>query len=207
MSKWAVLLIGFSAQALFAGRFLIQWLLSERHKKVLAPSLFWKFSLLAAFLLFVYGYLRNDFAIMLGQGITYFIYIRNLQLQNKWEKAPFILRWFLWIFPLLIAFYFYKSGYDIHNLFFNEEIPLWLLILGALAQIIFSLRFVYQWVYSERKKKSCLPMGFWIMSLTGSLMILIYGVFRQDPVLIIGHIVGGVVYIRNIILKQAEFSV
>src|SRR5699024_4388567 len=99
MSKWFILGIGFLAQALFSGRLLIQLLISERQKRVLTPSIFWKLSLFASFLLFVYGYLRSDFSIMLGQGLTYFIYIRNLQLQGEWQKAPVALRWFLWLFP------------------------------------------------------------------------------------------------------------
>ena len=75
MSNWVIYTVGFFAQLLFSGRLILQWILSEKSKKVLTPSLFWKLSLIASFLLFVYGYLRDDFAIMLGQALTYFIYI------------------------------------------------------------------------------------------------------------------------------------
>ncbi len=78
MSNWLIYTIGFVAQILFSSRLIIQWLSSEREKKVITPTLFWTLSLIASFLLFIYGYLRNDFAIMLGQALTYFIYIRNL---------------------------------------------------------------------------------------------------------------------------------
>ena len=88
MSDWVIYAIGFTAQLLFSGRLLLQWILSEKNNKVVTPSLFWKLSLLASFLLFVYGYLRDDFAIMLGQSLTYYIYIRNLQLQGQWQKSP-----------------------------------------------------------------------------------------------------------------------
>lgn len=203
MSNWAIYGIGFLAQLLFSGRLLLQWLVSERHKKVLTPSLFWKISLFASFLLFVYGYLRNDFAIMLGQAITYFIYIRNLQLQGEWQKAPVILRWFLWLFPVLICIYSYNNNtYDIHKLFFSGEMPFWLLILGSAAQIIFNFRFIYQWIYSERVKESSLPLGFWMLSLIGALLILVYAVLRRDPVLIVGHLAGSVIYVRNITLSR-----
>ena len=80
-------IIGFLGQGLFFSRFLVQLLLSEKYKKVVTPSVFWKLSLLASIIFFVYGYLREDFSIMLGQSITYFIYIRNLQLQNEWQKT------------------------------------------------------------------------------------------------------------------------
>jgi len=203
MSSWQIYSIGFAAQILFSGRLFIQWFISEKNKKVLTPSVFWKLSLIASFLLFVYGYLRNDFSIMLGQAITYFIYIRNLQLQGEWNKLPKFLRIFLYFFPVLIIIYSYNNNtYDIQKLLFNEAIPLWLLILGSTAQIIFNLRFLYQWIYSERMKESVLPLGFWFLSLIGSTMILIYAIIRKDPVLFVGHIMGILIYTRNIIISR-----
>ncbi|MCF6279360.1 MAG: lipid-A-disaccharide synthase N-terminal domain-containing protein [Flavobacteriaceae bacterium] len=205
MQSWIIYSIGFLAQILFSGRLLVQWALSEKVKKVVTPSLFWQMSLIASFLLFVYGYLRDDFAIMLGQALTYYIYIRNLQLQGKWKKTPKGIRLFILIFPLLIVIYaFNNNKIDIDNLFKNEAIPLWLLILGSVAQLIFTLRFIYQWIYSEKHKKSVLPFGFWLLSLIGSLLILSYAIIRRDPVLFIGHIFGSIVYIRNLILLKKD---
>ncbi|MFZ0489239.1 MAG: lipid-A-disaccharide synthase N-terminal domain-containing protein [Salegentibacter sp.] len=207
MSNWQIYAIGFLAQILFSGRLVLQWLLSEKHKKVLTPTLFWKLSLIASFLLFVYGYLRDDFSIMFGQAVTYFIYIRNLQLQGEWQKAPKALRWFLYLFPVLIVIYSYNNNtYDIHKLFFNEAIPLWLLILGTIAQAIFNLRFFYQWIYSERIKESVLPLGFWLLSLIGAVLILTYAIIRRDPVLFAGHLLGSVIYARNIILSTKKYA-
>lgn len=206
MSNWLIYGIGFLAQLLFSGRLLLQWLVSEKHKKVLTPSLFWKLSLFASFLLFTYGYLRNDFSIMLGQALTYYIYIRNLQLQGEWQKSPVILRWFLYLFPLFIVIYAYNNNvYDVHKLFFNDAIPLWLLLLGIAAQITFTFRFIYQWIYSERMKESSLPFGFWMLSLIGAILILIYAIIRKDPVLLIGHLMGSIIYVRNIILSRKKY--
>lgn len=205
MNSWWVYGIGFLAQGLFSARLLLQWIASERAKKVLTPSLFWKISLMAAFLLFVYGNLRNDFAIMLGQSITYFVYIRNLQLQGEWKKMPRVLQIFLWIFPLLIGVYFFNNNhYDLSRLFSRDEIALWLLILGMLSQLLFNFRFIYQWIYSERKHESSLPLGFWTLSLAGSLLILIYAIFRKDPVLFIGQFAGSIIYSRSILLIRNE---
>ncbi len=203
MKPWIVYSIGFLAQILFSRRLLVQWALSEKAKKVITPSLFWQMSLIASFLLFVYGYLRDDFAIMLGQALTYYIYIRNLQLQGEWKKAPKGIRFFILIFPILLVIYaFNNNKIDVDNLFKNEAIPLWLLILGSVSQIIFTLRFIYQWMYSEKLKKSVLPFGFWLLSLIGSLLILSYAIIRRDPVLFIGHLFGSIVYIRNLILLK-----
>ncbi|WP_324720601.1 lipid-A-disaccharide synthase N-terminal domain-containing protein [Salinimicrobium sp. HB62] len=205
MSSWQVYTIGFTAQLLFSARLLFQWIASEKQKRVLTPTNFWKISLFASFLLFVYGYLRSDFSIMLGQALTYFIYIRNIQLQGEWSKMSKWLQGFIYGFPFLILIYSYNNNtYDIQKLFFNEEIPLWLLVLGSIAHIVFTLRFIYQWIYSEKIKESVLPMGFWLLSLSGAVLILIYAVLRKDPVLFIGHMVGSIIYVRNMILIRRE---
>jgi len=197
--------IGFIAQLLFSGRTFYQWLSSEKQKKVIAPRFFWQVSLFASVLLFIYGYLRNDFAIMLGQSLTYFIYIRNIQLENPWKKFPLISRIFLLLFPVIVVFYYYNNNvFDLNLLLINNGFSDTLLWLGIISQVIFTLRFVYQWLYSERQKLSKLPSGFWILSLIGSILILSYGIFRKDPVLIIGHTFGIVIYIRNLILLAQE---
>ncbi|AHW61121.1 Uncharacterized N-terminal domain of lipid-A-disaccharide synthase [Draconibacterium orientale] len=199
--NWYIYIIGFIAQGLFSSRLIIQWFLSEKQKKVVTPSLFWVLSLLASFLLFVYGYLRDDFAIMLGQSLTYFIYIRNLQLQGKWEKIHIILRIAIYMVPvLLVVYYFNNNVIDVDKLLKNEAIPPWLLSLGIISQVLFTFRFVYQWLYSEKHKESTLPMGFWLLSNLGSLLILIYAIIRKDPVLLVGHLMGISIYTRNIIL-------
>jgi len=201
VSDWIIYTIGFIAQILFSSRLIIQWITSEKQRKVITPTLFWTLSLIASFLLFVYGYLRNDFAIMLGQSLTYFIYIRNLQLQNEWQKFPKLIKWFLLVTPVLIVIYHFNNNrIDIELLFKNDAIPVWLLTLGIVSQIVFTLRFVYQWLYSEKKKDSILSLGFWLLSLVGSLLILTYAVFRKDPVLFLGHLLGSVIYVRNLIL-------
>jgi lipid-A-disaccharide synthase-like uncharacterized protein len=207
MNNWLIYSVGFIAQLLFSGRLILQWILSEKSKKVLTPTLFWWLSLLASFLLFVYGYLREDFAIMLGQALTYFIYIRNLQLQGEWQKTPKSTRFFLWIFPVLIVIYSYNNNsYDVDKLLKNEAIPTWLLILGIVAQVIFTLRFIYQWIYSEKNKQSILPIGFWLLSLIGSILILFYAILRKDPVLLIGHLMGSIIYFRNIMISRNEIK-
>ena len=209
MSTWIVFAVGFLAQLLFSGRILVQWIISEKAGRVITPLLFWQLSFFGSFLLFVYGYLRDDFAIMLGQLITYFIYIRNMYLLDYFQKIHYFLRYFFLGFPLLVALYFVSiSEIDFAKLVSEEAIPRYLLILGIVSQVTFTLRFVYQWLYCERTGISHLPMGFWILSLTGSLLILIYAVFRIDPVLFLGHIFGSIAYVRNIMLsRQKEFVV
>jgi lipid-A-disaccharide synthase-like uncharacterized protein len=201
MSHWLIYSVGFIAQILFSSRLVIQWIASEKQKKVITPTTFWTLSLVASFLLFIYGYLRQDFAIMLGQALTYFIYIRNLQLQGEWKKIPGFFQWLLLLAPsLIVIYYFNNNKIDVNLLFKNEDIPFWLLVLGIVSQVIFTFRFIYQWLYSEHKKVSALPFGFWLLSLVGALLILTYAIFREDPVLFVGHGLGSIIYTRNLFL-------
>ena len=201
MENFHIYAIGFLAQALFSARLLVQWIKSEKAGLSLSPAIFWQLSILASWLLFVYGLLRNDFAIILGQIIAYSIYIRNLQLQNQWKKLPVITRIIALATPF-VAILLMSSNWDLHylKLFNNTDIPIALMIWGIIGQVTFTFRFVYQWIYSEKKGQSCLPLGFWIISIIGSIMILSYAIYRIDPVLFIGQGFGIVVYARNISL-------
>jgi len=197
--------IGFVAQGLFSARLIVQWIKSEKAGEVLSPVLFWQLSILASWMLFIYGLLRNDFAIILGQVIAYSIYIRNLQIQNQWKKLPLFSRIIALTTPL-IAFVIMMQNWDVHyqKLLQNEDIPTMLLLWGVAGQITFTFRFVYQWIYSERKKESSLPLGFWLISILGSAMIISYAIYRVDPVLFIGQGFGILVYSRNIVLIRKQ---
>ena len=198
-----IYVIGFLAQVFFSARILLQWILSERAKKVISPAIFWQLSIVGSYLLFVYGWLRDDFAIILGQIISYYIYIWNLDKKHQWKKLPFIIRTLLLLTPVAAILYMLKDASAFVDQFFrNEKIPLWLLIYGSMGQIIFTLRFVYQWIYSKRKDESLLPIGFWVISLLGALIIVSYAIYRRDPVLILGQSTGLIAYSRNIYLSR-----
>ena len=198
-----IYVIGFLAQVFFSARILLQWILSERAKKVISPAIFWQLSIVGYYLLFVYGWLSDDFAIILGQIISYYIYIWNLDKKHQWKKLPFIIRTLLLLTPVAAILYMLKDESAFVDQFFrNEKIPLWLLIYGSMGQIIFTLRFVYQWIYSKRKDESLLPIGFWVISLLGSLIIVSYAIYRRDPVLILGQSTGLIAYSRNIYLSR-----
>ncbi len=75
-----------------------------------------------------------------------------------------------------------------------------LLIIGFTGQALFASRFIYQWIYSERKGKSIIPIGFWYLSILGGIGLLTYAILRKDPVIISGQTFGIFIYLRNIIL-------
>lgn len=197
--------IGFLAQGFFSARTIVQWLMSERARRVLSPTVFWVLSIIASYLMCIYGWLRDDFAIVLGQCISYYIYLWNLNIKGVWKKVPLIFRIILLATPVVAAaFMLANSAEIIEKLFRNEDIPLWLVIYGCSGQILFTLRFIYQWYYSRRVGESELPAGFWIISLTGSLLIVSYALIRRDPVLIIGQSFGLVAYIRNLCILHKQ---
>ena len=219
LSQWIIFGIGFLAQGLFSARILVQWIMSERKKKVVSPTIFWVLSLLASYLFFIYGWLRDDFAIMFGQVISYYIYMWNLKIKgvwsiskdgqledskgNIWWKGPLLT--ILLITPVVGIGYVLSDTAAFKQQFFqNSNIPLWLVIYGSLGQVIFTLRFVYQFFYSRKRNESYLPAGFWIISLIGSAVIVSYAIIRRDPVLALGQATGFISYSRNLMILHKQ---
>lgn len=81
----------------------------------------------------------------------------------------------------------------------HTDLDLWLVI-GLVGQTLFMMRFIVQWIASERAKKSVMPDVFWYFSLGGGLIVLIYGLHKLEPVIILGQLPGVIVYSRNIYL-------
>ena len=73
-----------------------------------------------------------------------------------------------------------------------------IMIIGLIGQGLFSMRFIVQWIASEKAGKSVVPFSFWLFSLGGSLLLLIYAIYRKDPVFILGQAPNLLIYSRNI---------
>lgn len=134
-----------------------------------------------------------------------YIYIWNLHTKGIWQRLPWFFRIAVGLLPVAAVVGMLSDIPSFtQNFFHNTQVPLYLLVIGSLGQIIFTLRFVYQWYYSYRRHASLLPLGFWIISLIGSGTIVIYGIIRSDPVLILGQSFGFVAYARNIVLLSRQ---
>jgi 4-amino-4-deoxy-L-arabinose transferase-like glycosyltransferase/lipid-A-disaccharide synthase-like uncharacterized protein len=204
MEFYLIMGLGMVAQGLFSARFIIQLTRSELAGHVVSPALFWKLSLLASFLLIIYGFLRNDIVIVGGQVVSYFIYIRNLHLKGEWQRLSRFLRLGFSLLPLLLVLWLLAFSLPSFNaLVNNPDIPLLLLTYGTIGQVVFTLRFVVQWIHSEKRQESSFPSTFWILSLAGALMIIGYAVLRKDAVLFIGQFFGILVYSRNLYLHYS----
>ena len=85
--------------------------------------------------------------------------------------------------------------------YFHEVFVLnldWWVLLGFVAQALFTMRFVVQWIASERAGKSVIPLAFWLFSIGGGVTLLVYALYRKDPVFIAGQAFGVFVYLRNL---------
>lgn len=75
---------------------------------------------------------------------------------------------------------------------------------GLSGQLLFSARWLVQWITSERRRRSVIPVAFWYFSVAGSLTLLAYALYRMDPVFILGHVANSVIYVRNLVLLMRE---
>ena len=80
----------------------------------------------------------------------------------------------------------------------------WWVILGLIAQGLFTMRFLVQWIASERAGRSVIPLAFWWFSIAGGLLLLVYALYRKDPVFILGQAFGVFVYLRNLYFVLRE---
>ena len=73
-----------------------------------------------------------------------------------------------------------------------------LVIFGLVGQCVFMMRFVVQWFASERRGRSHVPIAFWYLSIAGALMLLVYAILDEDPVILLGQSLGMGIYLRNL---------
>ena len=192
--------VGLSAQIFYFGRIFVQWYLSEKHKTVESPTLYWVFSTIGSMIMFLYGCLRNDFAIIFGEFLTFYIYMWNIKAKGLYDKLPRFVPYVQAMIPLVALLILMHDIPRFAESFFKDEgLPLRLILFGMARQFTFKSRFIYQWFYSVKHKESTLPLGFWIIAVIGSIMIITYGAIRHDWVLIIGQL-GIIVSIRNIMI-------
>lgn len=77
-------------------------------------------------------------------------------------------------------------------------------VVGLCGQLLFTMRFLVQWVVSEKSRKSVIPVVFWYFSLAGGIVLFTYAVWRHDPVFMIGQATGLIIYLRNLWLIYAD---
>ncbi len=137
---------------------------------------------------------------MFGQLLGYAIYIRNLMLTKVWQDFHRVIKLFLAVLPVLALIAVFSGPKHNINEFVEYNSNIYLMIWGMMGQVVFTSRFVYQWLYSEKKKESVFPAGFWLLSITGATLISSYAFYLHLYPIIIGHAIGMLVYIRNLMI-------
>ena len=79
-----------------------------------------------------------------------------------------------------------------------------MIIVGFAGQGLFAMRFIIQWLSSEKQAKSVIPVAFWYFSIGGGAVLLLYAIWRQDPVIICGQGLGLFIYLRNLYFIQRD---
>ena len=89
---------------------------------------------------------------------------------------------------------------------FVAQFDAWI-VLGFVAQALFMMRFLVQWVASERQGESVIPVSFWYWSIAGSVLMCVYFIFRRDPIGILAYLPNSLIYIRNLMLiRKRKFA-
>lgn len=185
---------------IYGTRIVVQWYMSEKSRRIESPGIYWIMSSIGAVILYIYGWLRKDFSIIFGESLSYYIYMWNISMMGLYKKVPKVIIIIQALFPVVIIALIAKDMPSFVDTFLkNEAVPPSLLTLGILGQFTYEIRSVYQLIYSMRKKESVLPLGYWMLAVVGSLMIIVYGIIRHDWVLVIGQF-AIVFSVRNIML-------
>jgi lipid-A-disaccharide synthase-like uncharacterized protein len=184
---WSVL--GFSATVLFFLRFFIQWLKSEKAKRVVMPVSFWRFSLAGALLNLPYCIHLWKEPLIVGAFVSLIVAMGNLNLAHH-DGAPrsALRRSLPWSVPVIYA------GFVTHHLW-HDAIG-WETV-GYIGEVLFSSRFVMQWIASERKGIIVVPGYFWYLSLLGGCVRLTYAGYLWKMPIFIPTIVSVLMSARN----------
>lgn len=185
--------IGLIGNALFSARVLIQWIVSEKHKKSLAPPTFWWTSLAATVVMVMYSLQRAEFAFLLGYSINIVPYVRNLVLiytpRRGWRILSYVVS--VAVFVVSLAVFRQLGAPIVHTRW---------VYFGIVGVLVWNTRFLAQWAHAEAKRESALPLWFWLWSLTGQLLCLVYSLILHDLVFILGFLFNGIPIVRNIML-------
>ena len=198
IEKYWIYGLGFFSQFIFGIRMLIQWYLSEKEGRIVSPIIFWQLSLVAGFLFILYGVFRNDFVIILGQSLAYVISLRNLQLEGAWKSMQLSFRIGAIFIPLATLGWLVMKSTGLNAEVHGTDLLQPVFLTGAIGQLVLNGRFLYQWYYAEKTKSADLPLGFWLMTVAGSVLTVIYSVIEFEPVLLFAQGLGLIAAVRNI---------
>jgi lipid-A-disaccharide synthase-like uncharacterized protein len=192
----AIEYVGWLGNACFFGRVALQWVGVERRRTREAPRLFWLLSIAGSILLSAFAVQRGTWILLVGFAVNGLIYTRNLQLGSSEGHGLPPTKRVAFSLAVAAALALVVAGMA-HGPFSDRETWTWT-ALAILGQAIWSSRFVVQWLASERDGQSYFPPAFWVSSLIGNVLLLVYAVHLWEAVFIAGLALGPIVQIRNL---------
>jgi lipid-A-disaccharide synthase-like uncharacterized protein len=193
MSKDPFLLLGLLGQAIFAVRMLLQWIASERAGRSVVPRSFWHLSLLASACVGIYAAISGNLVFLLTVLPGAFIYTRMLTLHSRAS-----LRILLALAGPIAALAVWAA--------LSKPLsgPILISTLGFGGWLLWMSRFPIQWWISERSGTPTLGTFFWIVSLVGACLLLVYASWHRDWVMLIAFAPGPIFYARNLVLIEGS---
>ncbi|HVS18947.1 MAG TPA: lipid-A-disaccharide synthase N-terminal domain-containing protein [Planctomycetota bacterium] len=191
--------LGWVGNACFFSRFLVQWALSERARRSLTPTVFWRLSLVGTACLGVYSAQQGKYVLLVGYVLNGTIYARNLWMQRRAGSRTLTPGAAALI--ALVAVAGLVAGALLNLRTDPDASAAWVACAGV-GQAIWSSRFVVQWWLSERAGESHFPPAFWWLSLFGNALLLAYALHLGDPIFIAGFVPGPIVQVRNLMLQR-----
>lgn len=208
MIESAILALGVAGASIFYGRFIVQWIASEYRKASVMPTAFWYMSGIGSVMLLTFGILDQSLLGIIGQNINVVIYGRNIS--HIWrERGTMTPRRFAVLHAAMFGFATIGLVYVVKLALLEWEVQgqnvpevsrvnwTWLAI-GLIGQGLFAMRFIIQWIATEKRKKSVVPNIFWIISLTAAVFQCAAFIQREDWVFAAGMAITVFIYSRNI---------
>jgi lipid-A-disaccharide synthase-like uncharacterized protein len=203
-----VLALGVIGGLIFYGRFIVQWIVSERKKQSVMPIPFWYMSALGSVMLLTYGILDRSLLGTLGQNINVVIYGRNIA--HIWRDEDRLTPTTSRLLHLAMGIIACVGLFAVIQLSLREwqvqaekspvesQIAWAWLMLGLVGQGLFALRFILQWIVTERAKRSIIPNAFWFISFFAALFQCAAFIQREKWVFAVGMALTVFIYSRNI---------
>lgn len=214
LPNWTLVIFGLLSMLAFSGRFLIQWIQSERRKVSRVTKTFWKLSIFGNSMLVCHYLIQVQYHLFLIQVLSAVISYRQLSLMKATHKLS--LKGMLGILMLtaliatgcfaLRAYIEFSAFTWIHMPQFpwdqgtTEPVLFMWHLFGFCGALLFASRFWVQWWFSEKIQKSYLGVTFWWMSLIGALLTLTYALYIKDVITALGYVTGIIPYARNLML-------
>jgi lipid-A-disaccharide synthase-like uncharacterized protein len=206
-------ILGLAPSLFFGTRFYIQWLISERKGECFTPTIFWYLSLIGNGLSILHYFIQMQLPFLLIQTANVYISWRHLRMHlAPLDRVPFVYAMTKMVFLLscttlahLLHLQFthhvipiFSSPVSLHYAPYTLS-PFWVLV-GTSGTLIFGSRFWIQWWQTEHHPKKQFSVIFWVLSIIGSLLCLIYSIKTRDTVSIVNFSFGLPPYVRNLFL-------